>query len=225
MGLEELVPNQPELSLLREMKLYYPPISLILYSVEPFANPETLFLYLILTRSEIEPNKDIFVGTYYLDFNSIIITSSIPSPLTYKFRHLITESPNVHFRSYESSEEFLRAIDLYFRSSNHLYLFIPFLREVDRDLPEKLGFLVKKIKLTGRKTTTINVFLDSHIFSTESSKLLQYYSDAIFSLRSNERTGKKELVLNKLSFSSSFLSPLEMIIDSENVRFQIMRSY
>ncbi|MGC8679555.1 MAG: hypothetical protein ACP5GN_04585 [Fervidicoccaceae archaeon] len=222
---EELVLNQPELSLLREMKIYYPPISLILYSVEPYANPETLFLYLILSRSEFEPDKDIFAGTYYMDFNALTTASAIPSPLVYKFRNLITESPNVHFRSYESAEEFLRAIDLYYRSSNHLYLFVPYLKENERDLPEKLGLLVKKIKLTGRKSATLSIFLDSFIFSSPASRLLHYYSDAIFSLRMNEKTGKRELALNRLSFSSLPLSPLELSIESDGVRFQMVRSY
>lgn len=222
---EELVPNQPELAILRDMKIYYPPISLILYSVDPIANPEALFLFLILSRSEAEPDRDIFVGTFYLDFNNLFNTSVIPTPLTSKFRQIIEDSPNIHFRSYESEEEFLKAMELYYRSSNHMYFFIPYLKETQKTLPERIGFIVKKLKSSGRKSATVNIFLDSYIYSSSFSRLLLYYSDAIFSLRFNERTSRKELVINKLSFSNAPSMPLEMAVDNDTVRFQIMRSY
>ncbi|MEM0021850.1 MAG: hypothetical protein QW039_05165 [Fervidicoccaceae archaeon] len=222
---EELRINQPEIGLLREMRIYYPPISLNIYAVDPIANPEALFLYLVLSRSELEPDKDIFVGTFQYDFQGIISSSVIPTPLTSRFRFIINESPNIHFRTYEATEELLRAVDLYYRSSNHLYLFIPHLRENELEFLEKLAALLKKIKTTGRRSATVNIFIDIALMEKKEARLLKYYSDAIYVLRVNEKTRGRELALIKLSFSNPPSSPLEMLIDSDSVKFQIVRSF
>jgi len=221
---EELVLNYPEIAPLRDLKIYYPPISFLLYSVEPTANPETLFLFLILARYEVEPNKDIFVGSYLLDFQWLATTSLVPTPLTSKLRYIISESPSVHFRTYDSTEELLRAADLHYRDSNHLYFFVPYLKESERDFLEKLASLIRKVKTSGRKSATFTFMLDRALMNMPEARLLQYWSDAFFTLRVNEKTGRRELSIDKLNFKSINNVPFEIIIEADSVRFQMLRS-
>ncbi|MGB9830603.1 MAG: hypothetical protein ACPLSP_00875, partial [Fervidicoccus fontis] len=113
------IPNYPEIPVLRESGMIYPPVAFIIYMINPFVSPDVLFLYNIYLRANLEANKEIFVGSYGEDVENLISVSSYPTPLISKLREFLSLT-NIHYRYYTSIEEMIKSLELNFRSADHI---------------------------------------------------------------------------------------------------------
>ncbi|HEW64077.1 hypothetical protein [Fervidicoccus fontis] len=216
------IPNYPEIPVLRESGMIYPPVAFIIYMINPFVSPDVLFLYNIYLRANLEANKEIFVGSYGEDVENLVSVSSYPTPLISKLREFLSLT-NIHYRYYTSIEEMIKSLELNFRSADHIYYYIPYLSENDEKMLFRLVQSVKKAKQNPNKNLTITFFIDENVIGNRNSYML-YDGDILFKAYFDEKTYRRYIKLIKMRFFEPRSINIEYVIDNDIIRFNLIRS-
>lgn len=218
----ESTPIKPEIRVLSEAGFIFPPTGITVYLTSPYSFPESIFLYLIRERLKLD-KTDILFLSYGEDFDTILRTSSVQTPLVRSYRDTM-EEPLVHYRFCDTREELLRRFELHYRNHNFIYVYatdprIPY----EEEWASTLHRFVRRIRDTVTRRFLLTIFLDTSVEESPLAKRLLYAADTVFKLEEREMLsgGSLRILKSKMYFKPPL--NIEYTVTSTNIEFQILR--
>ncbi len=218
-----LAPVLPEIQILAERGLLYPPVSIVLVETTPNTNPEMLFLYLVHRRVELSEGE-ILVVSLLEDFETSLETSIVPSPLIAKFRGTL-EHPRIHYRFFEKTDEMMRALELHYKDASFIYVYMaPPFQEVEVAVGKVLSF-IRRIRSVITRTFGLTLFIDATQAKTMQGRELEYLADIVFELvESGEGSPVSVIRVKRTKYQPKPDVSIEYSIGREDIVMQVVRS-
>ncbi len=219
----EATPIKPEIRVLAESGFIFPPTSVSVYLVTPYSFAESIFLYLIRERLAVD-KTDILVLSHWEDFDTILRTSSVKTPLVRSFLDLFDE-PLIHYRYCESMEEVVRRFELHYRNNDFIYIYLgdPSSTVDDKWLDAISGF-VTKVRNNVTRRFLLTLFVDEGIGKTAKGKRILYAADNVFKLEEEPMISGGKLHILKAKMYVKPPLNIEYTVSTSGIDFQILRA-
>lgn len=229
-------PVSPEIMVLAELGLIYPPSSLILVECSPETSPEVVFLEFVVRR--MTSGERTLVLSLRQDLLEDLRRSSVPFPVFSRYKHMMesavnpdefsskAESRGIPLLSYAKAND---AREIAEEIAKHAELF-PFIYVYAVDLAaleepgalESLAEAAEKTKRS-RKRGSLTFFVDEAVRFRSAGRRLEYAADLVYRLVAASETGRALIVLARAKFTARPRVRIEYSITKEGVSFELVR--
>jgi len=214
---------RPEVPVLADYGLLYPPASLVLVEVTPCSWAEALFLEFVASRASEFPGA-VAAASLREDFVASLSKSALPTVLVLRYLETLKSlGRRGSYTAIANVNELPRWLEASAKAHRFVYVYIadPEASTSERLVSEAASAVERA--LSEREVLQVTLFLDEIARSTVPGRRLEYAATVVYRVKEGKRGGASVLRVAKVKYGPKPPARVEFSVRSEGLVFEVLK--